>query len=278
MTVAIQRKCLSSSTISFVCFPIQPRPRPAACGALGVAEASSWLPFNRAPIRRLRSTETHAGERLDPALALHSWTRREQIGDLLGSQAGVRHSDAGVVALDQALRLKTFQSRVRCRPLRRRRLGDRRRSQPGRRSQKLEDCFLDLRRPKRLRMARPRPLRARAPGRAGVGFTLGPPAPFSNSRLMASRVVSSSLDSRTNTLRKLHQIPAHNRLSLPWNSPLQSVQPADVGGDRGQFGDAQRQRPLTAPVARFTSANFGHTRRPSYSLHDGAAATVALHS
>jgi hypothetical protein len=40
--------------------------------------------------------------------------------------------------------------------------------------------------------------------------------------------------------------------------PLKSVQPAGVGSDRGQFGDAERwRRPFAAPVARRTSANFG---------------------
>ena len=38
---------------------------------------------------------------------------------------------------------------------------------------------------------------------------------------------------------------------------LRSVQPAGVGSDRGQPGDAERRRPLATPVARRTSANFG---------------------
>jgi hypothetical protein len=51
----------------------------------------SWLPLSPAPIRRLSSTEARAGERLDPAFAWRRWAGREQIGDLLGRQAGARH-------------------------------------------------------------------------------------------------------------------------------------------------------------------------------------------
>jgi hypothetical protein len=112
---------------------------------------------------------------------------------------------AGVVALDQALRLKTFQALVRRRPLRRHHLRDRRRSISRRRLQELEDRLFDLSRRSAFGWL---DCGRFAPGRlAGVGFLLVPPAPFNNSRLMASRVKSSSPDRRTNRCASSTKFP-----------------------------------------------------------------------
>ena len=123
----------------------------------------------------------------------------------------------GVVALDQALRLKTFQPLVRPSTLRRRRLGDLRRSQSRRQSQQFEDRLFDLSRPARPWGVRSRPF---APGRlAGVGFSFGP-APFNNSRLMASRVASNSLDRPTNRCASSTKFPLIIAFPPVFKSPI----------------------------------------------------------